>query len=82
MIEACANPECGKILRYLREGRILLFTGELSCGCGAGVHRRVEHYWLCGSCCRLFTLRREGDHVCLVFRPSVFFTDHSEREAA
>lgn len=45
MIGQCANPECGRELRYLRSGKIYLF--EVSAKTGG---RRREHFWLCGEC--------------------------------
>jgi hypothetical protein len=81
VIETCANPECGKILHYLREGRILTFAiVELRRDAG-GVQRRVEHYWLCGRCSSLFTLKREGEVISLVIRPSVFVSNANDNRA-
>src|ERR1700722_3618597 len=52
MINQCANPNCSKLLRYLREGRIFAFDIPDPRGpviSGRIAHRR-EHYWLCGAC--------------------------------
>ena len=81
VIETCANPECGKILHYLREGRILTFAIPQLRLDSSGVQRRMEHYWLCGRCSSLFTLKREGDVISLVTRPSVFVSNANEKRA-
>ncbi len=73
MVNSCSNPQCGKPLHYLREGRIFVFdavgaametTGRRTC-C-------LEHYWLCGGCSLLFTLEQtyEGIHLAPRSRPS------------
>jgi hypothetical protein len=80
VIETCANPKCGKALHYLREGRVLAFVvAETG---GGGVLRRVEHYWLCGRCCSVFTLKREGQIISLVTRPSVIASNADENGTA
>jgi len=81
VIEACANPECGKILHYLREGRIFAFSIAEREGDVGQATARVEHYWLCGRCCDRFTLRREGKVVCLVTRSSVFVSNGTDARA-
>ena len=43
MVSQCANPNCKRELRYLREGKIYAF--RLSTGTK---HTRLEHFWLCG----------------------------------
>lgn len=59
MIDNCANPQCSKQLRYLREGTIYIF--ESSGGSpdleGSNQHR-LEHYWLCGHCSQALFLER------------------------
>ena len=70
MVSNCANPKCARPLHYLREGKIFIFdsadriepkTGKRS--------RRLEHYWLCGDCCRSLTLEKGPEGVRLVSRP-------------
>ncbi len=68
MIEACANPACGKVLRYLREGRVIVFDLKEAERQGNGNGRRLQHYWLCGRCSCLYTLVLRGEDVCLVAR--------------
>jgi hypothetical protein len=46
MITRCANPACQQELHYLRNGRIIAVDIP------AGDAKRVEHFWLCGSCCQ------------------------------
>ena len=45
MVSQCANPECGRKLRYLRDGKIYSFI--LSAMAGG---KRQEFFWLCGEC--------------------------------
>lgn len=51
MVNNCANPQCGKPLHYLRDGRIFVFNvpGALL-GPDGKRTPHVEHYWLCGDC--------------------------------
>ena len=51
MVNQCANPDCRRELRYLRDGRIYLFALSTPNG-----DRRMEHFWLCGSCSKSLTL--------------------------
>ena len=44
MIDRCFNPECGRELRYLRDGRVVRVIH------GKGEDASVEHFWLCGRC--------------------------------
>lgn len=69
MVKHCANPKCGKPLRYLREGRIFVFETKESCGNGS-VHR-MEHFWLCGACSRTFRLEMTREGVQAVLKRSV-----------
>lgn len=52
MVHQCANQNCSKPLRYLREGRIFAFDVPDKTGpvIGGRIARRREHYWLCGNC--------------------------------
>lgn len=70
MISYCANPGCGKVLHYLREGRIFAFdlpTGGFAAG-GKRLHR-LEHFWLCGECSGMMTLVHEPKGVRVVPKP-------------
>jgi hypothetical protein len=65
MVSQCANPKCSKPLVYLREGRIFIFdmpatpaAGTASSGRGS---HRLEHFWLCGDCCRIMVLHQNGE---------------------
>ena len=51
MISQCANPDCKRKLRYLRDGRIYLF--ELHTVTGG---TRLEYFWLCGECSKTMIL--------------------------
>ena len=56
MLSKCANPDCPKTLRYLREGKVFRIESA-----GKKTPRKVEHFWLCGDCSRTMTL--VPDHV-------------------
>lgn len=61
MVSNCANSGCGKPLHYLREGRIYIFdasAGETSPGTKR--LRRLEHYWLCGTCAEVMILVQDA----------------------
>ena len=51
MVSQCANPDCGRELHYLRDGRVYRFV--LSTKSGA---KRLEYFWLCGECSRTMIL--------------------------
>jgi hypothetical protein len=51
MLSKCANPDCTKTLRYLREGKVFKIDSA-----GKKTPRKVEHFWLCGDCSRTMTL--------------------------
>jgi hypothetical protein len=51
MVSQCANPDCRRELRYLREGKIYAFA--MSAGNG---RKSLEHFWLCGECSKSMTL--------------------------
>jgi hypothetical protein len=69
MVNHCANPNCGKPLRYLREGRIFVF--ETQNNDGEGSVRRMEHFWLCGACSQIFRLEKTRDGVQAVMKHAV-----------
>jgi len=58
MVDRCANPNCSKLLRYLREGRIFAF--DMADPRGAVISGRIAHrqeqYWLCGDCSQTLVL--------------------------
>jgi hypothetical protein len=51
VVSWCANPDCRRELRYFREGKIYAFLMSPAVG-----HRRLEHFWLCGECCKTMRL--------------------------
>lgn len=63
MVANCANPECGTPFRYFRDGRLFRFDlnhfRPAMVGPDVTVHRRVENFWLCGSCASRMTLISE-----------------------
>jgi hypothetical protein len=65
VIGKCANPECGVPFRYFRAGK--LFRFDLSAPFALAnvqsdreTYRRIEDFWLCGSCASKMTLVSEG----------------------
>lgn len=66
MVDHCSNPMCAKPLRYLREGRIIVFDMEGKCDVDGKRTRHMEHYWLCGHCAQSFTLARTPEGLRLV----------------
>ena len=44
MIDKCFNPDCGKPMRYLRDGRVVRVLRRES------DRTLVQHFWLCGDC--------------------------------
>lgn len=67
MVSQCANPECGKPLHYLRDGRIFLLEFEVRAADG-DLGRRAEHFWLCGKCAAEFEVKQSGPGVEVVRR--------------
>jgi hypothetical protein len=72
MVSNCANPECGKPLHYLRDGRVFLFrAAESAAGSIAAASRRFEHFWLCGACAQRMTLVQDALGIHLLDRAVV-----------
>lgn len=61
MVNHCVNPVCGKPLHYLREGKIFLFSQKHQPNGSASLHR-LEHYWLCGTCTKEWTLTSDANN--------------------
>ena len=59
MVNKCANPECRKVLQYLRDGVVYLFSNSNRKGSDtdAGIAQRMEHFWLCGTCSSKWILK-------------------------
>jgi hypothetical protein len=51
MVSCCANPDCRRELRYLRDGKIYQFVLSPKTG-----SKRLEHFWLCGECSKRMIL--------------------------
>ena len=51
MIGLCANPNCKRELRYLREGKVYAF--QLSTETN---NTRLKHFWLCRECSKRMIL--------------------------
>lgn len=61
MVNYCANPACHKALHYLREGKVFLFSSK-NPKADSKLPHRLEHFWLCGSCAKKWTLSMDGDN--------------------
>jgi len=55
MVSQCANPDCKRKLRYLRDGKIYLFDLHTVTG-----GTRLEYFWLCGECSKTMILACVG----------------------
>ena len=51
MVSQCANPDCRREIRYLRDGKIYIFVMSTRNG-----SKSLEHFWLCGECSKSMTL--------------------------
>ncbi|MGA7522681.1 MAG: hypothetical protein WBW84_09365 [Acidobacteriaceae bacterium] len=64
MVSHCANPKCAKPLHYLREGRIFVFDVQGKDKDANGKQsRRMEHFWLCGTCSQNMVMEQTVDGV-------------------
>ena len=66
MLKNCANPQCGKPLHYLREGRIFVFDAVGTEDGDARKAHRMEHFWLCGECSKMLMLEQTQTGVRVV----------------
>jgi hypothetical protein len=63
MVSACANPECQAPFDY-RQGQFFRFHKGHPAGEEPLNTHSVQHFWLCGVCCRAYTLEyRHGSGV-------------------
>ncbi len=70
MVSNCANPNCGKPLHYLREGRIYVFDVPAGTDDVSGKRtRRLEHFWLCGACAQTMVMQQSTEGIRAVSRP-------------
>ena len=70
MFSTCANPDCRVAFHY-GQGRYFRFHKNAAAGEAPNTHS-VQHFWLCGDCCREFTLEyRDGAGVLIKNRPDV-----------
>lgn len=63
MVNHCANPACHKPLHYLREGKVFLFSKNKNSDPTGKSPQRLEHFWLCGNCSKVFTLVMDGNNA-------------------
>ena len=73
MVAKCANPNCGVPFRYFRDGKLFRFdlrapSTPARVEPDSTAHRRVEDFWLCGTCASKMTLI-SGDGVGVRTRP-------------
>jgi hypothetical protein len=72
MMNRCANPNCGKPLHYLREGRIFVFDVADPKPPTPTFGRRTHHqenFWLCGACSATMVLEETSERQIRVARP-------------
>jgi hypothetical protein len=60
VVSHCANSSCQKPLHYLREGRIFLISRKRSSDSDSKLPYRLEHFWLCGTCSKEWTIAADG----------------------
>jgi len=71
MISKCANPACSVLFHYMRDGKLFRMEYEAEQQAIATqfgelpkkAARKVEHFWLCGSCSTSMTLIMNGGKV-------------------
>ena len=61
MVNKCANPECRKVLRYLRDGIVYLFSS--SSRQDSSSTQSMEHFWLCGTCSSKWILKMDRNNT-------------------
>jgi hypothetical protein len=71
MVSHCANPDCRRELRYLRDGKIYQFVLSPKRG-----SKRLEHFWLCGECFKNMTLICVNQSEVKTARKSAHRFDH------
>jgi hypothetical protein len=65
VVSQCANPNCQRKFRYLRDGKVYLFARSATTG-----RKRLEHFWLCGECSeRMYLICVNQSEVKTVCRP-------------
>lgn len=79
MFSMCANPDCEMPFDY-GQGRFFRFHKSQAAGEQAANTHSVQHFWLCGQCCREFALEyRDGSGVLIKNRPDVICEAESSR---
>ncbi len=70
MLSKCANPACSKEFRYLHQGKLYVIeAAAIASTRDAGEPiaqtnklQKLEHYWLCDTCCRTMKVIVDGNH--------------------
>jgi hypothetical protein len=65
MFSVCANPECHAPFDY-DQGRLFRFHKNAAAGGNAPNTHSVQHFWLCSTCLRGFTLEYESERGVLI----------------
>ena len=65
MFSVCANPDCQAPFDY-DQGRLFRFHKNAAVGGNAPNSHWVQHFWLCGTCFKTFTLEYHGDRGVLI----------------
>ena len=69
MLAKCANPACSATFHYFHQGRLfpiesrsdLETVGVISGPEFKGSPHRIHYFWLCSECCRVMTVRSDGN---------------------
>jgi hypothetical protein len=65
MFSICANPDCHALFDY-QQGRLFRFHKDHPASEEPPNTHSVQHFWLCGACCRTYTLEyQDGQGVLL-----------------
>jgi hypothetical protein len=69
MFAKCSNPQCGTPFDH-REGQLIRSSASPLDGQSVADQHRVEHFWLCGSCSKLYVFEYKLG-TCMKIRPRV-----------
>jgi len=69
MLSKCANPACSTPFRYLRDGKLFEIqtnTEDVNSLGSRKPVRRVEFFWLCGSCSTELTVINDQEKGAMI----------------
>jgi hypothetical protein len=82
VVSNCANSTCCKPLHYLREGRIYIFDASVAASPGQKPERRLDHYWLCGTCAETLMLTQDSQGIIRVLAKLAAIQESNDRVSA